>query len=254
VLTGGRRLGAGWDDCRQPADRDDPPRADRYAVIALTAADRKHLLGYDRGQRGLGRRHPLVTSTGTWFHLGVLVFRRTELDNLVEIARTPSEDMRGRFTRLFDRQELHTVGWCWPVAHVNLSETIRMGTVRGLHYQLPPSAEAKLVTCVRGTIWDVAVDIRRGSPTFLKWCARRLSQESLNSMLIPPGFAHGFQALCDDVTVVYVHSSEYSPADERGIDGTDDRLGIRWPLPVSHRSDRDLSFPRLDVCFAGVAI
>jgi dTDP-4-dehydrorhamnose 3,5-epimerase len=162
--------------------------------------------------------------------------------------------MRGRFARLFDRQELFSVGWHWPVTHINLSDTIRAGTVRGLHYQVPPSAEAKFVTCVRGEIWDVAVDIRSGSPTFLQWCARKLSEEGLNSMLIPPGFAHGFQAMCDNVTVVYIHSSEYSPADERGIGATDDRLGIKWPMPVSHRSARDLSFPRLDAYFAGVTI
>lgn len=185
----------------------------------------------------------------------MLKFHSTDLDGLVEVARTPQDDTRGRFARLFDHQELLAAGWRWPVVQVNLSETIRAGTVRGLHYQVPPSAEAKLVTCIRGEIWDVAVDIRSGSPTFLRWFARKLNAQILNGMLIPPGFAHGFQAMHDNVTVAYIHSSGYAPADERGISATEDYLGINWPLPVSQRSDRDLSFPPLDVPnFAGVKI
>lgn len=197
---------------------------------------------------------PLVRSTGTCFHMGVVTFNRTELDGLAEIVRTPSHDMRGRFARLFGQEELLSVGWHWPVIHINVSDTIRTGTVRGLHYQVSPSADAKIVTCVRGEVWDVAVDIRNGSPTFLEWCARTLNKENLNSMFIPPGFAHGFQAMSDNVTIIYIHSSKYSPTDERGIRATEDRLGIRWPLPVCYRSDRDLSFPKLDARFTGITV
>ena len=185
----------------------------------------------------------------------MLIFQRTDLDGLIEVARTPQEDTRGRFARLFDHQELLAAGWSWPVVQIDLSDTTHAGTVRGLHYQVPPSADAKLVTCVRGEIWDVAVDIRSGSPTFLRWFALKLNAQTLNSMLIPPGFAHGFQSMCDDVTVAYVRSSAYAPADERGISATDDCLGINWPLPISQRSDRDLSFAPLEVLnFAGVKI
>ncbi|MET8285180.1 MULTISPECIES: dTDP-4-dehydrorhamnose 3,5-epimerase family protein [unclassified Streptomyces] len=181
-----------------------------------------------------------------------MVFRRTELDGLVEITRTPREDARGRFARIFDSQDLLTVGWHWSVGHVNFSETSRAGTVRGLHYQVPPSTEAKLVTCVRGEIWDVAVDVRTGSPTFLGWCARTLSGDRLNSMLVPPGFAHGFQAMSDHVSVMYLHSAAYAPQDERGLHAEDERLGVTWPLPVCRLSERDSSFPPLDPGFTGV--
>ncbi|MGW6979075.1 dTDP-4-dehydrorhamnose 3,5-epimerase family protein [Streptomyces sp. NPDC054932] len=181
-----------------------------------------------------------------------MVFRRTELDGLVEIIRTPREDARGRFARIFDSQDLLTVGWQWPVAQVNLSETVGAGTVRGLHYQVPPSAEAKLVTCVRGEIWDVAVDVRTGSPTFLGWCARTLSGDGLNSMLVPPGFAHGFQAMSEAVSVVYLHSAAHAPQDEAGLHPQDERIGVTWPLPVRRLSERDSSFPPLDPRFTGV--
>lgn len=181
-----------------------------------------------------------------------MVFRRTELDGLVEITRTPREDARGRFARIFDSRDLLGVGWQWPVAHVNFSETAGAGTVRGLHYQAPPSTEAKLVTCVRGEIWDVAVDVRTGSPTFLEWCARTLSGDRLNSMLVPPGFAHGFQAMSDHVSVMYLHSTAYAPQDERGLQAEDERLGVAWPLPVCRMSARDSSFPPLDPRFTGV--
>ncbi len=184
----------------------------------------------------------------------MLRLRSTELDGVAEIERTPWEDERGRFTRLFDRRALLDVGWHWPVVHINLSETAYKGTVRGFHYQVLPTAEAKMVTCVRGTIWDVVVDVREGSPTFLQWCARWLDGGRLNSMLVPPGFAHGFQTTCDDVTVMYIHSAEHSPADERGIDATDELIGARWPLPVARRSARDRSFPPLDATFLGVTL
>jgi len=184
----------------------------------------------------------------------MLTSRQTDLDGLIEVTRTKVEDDRGRFARLFDQQALLAVGWHWPVAHINLSETRHRGTVRGFHYQVPPTAEAKLVTCVRGTIWDVAVDIRKGSPTFLQTCARSLCGDDLNSMLIPPGFAHGFQTTSDEVTVVYIHSEGHSPGDERGIDAADELIGVTWPLPVARRSDRDRSFPPLDARFAGVTL
>lgn len=186
------------------------------------------------------------------FIKNVMDLRRTELDGLVEIARTPGEDARGRFARIFGSRELRTVGWRWPVAQVNFSETGEKGTVRGLHYQVPPNTEAKLITCLRGEIWDVAVDIRAGSPTFLGWCARTLSGDRLNSMFVPPGFAHGFQVMSDQASVLYVHSASYAPQDERGLHVEDVRLGVTWPLPVRRLSERDRSFPPLGPRFTGV--
>ena len=125
--------------------------------------------------------------------------------------------------------------------------------MRGLHFQHPPHADAKLVSCIRGEIWDVGVDLRRGSPTFLQWHAERLSAENGRAMLLPQGFAHGFQALTDDAELVYFHSAAYEPAAEDGLDPRDARLAILWPLPIAALSARDARHPPLDNTFTGIA-
>ncbi|MNY38438.1 dTDP-4-dehydrorhamnose 3,5-epimerase [compost metagenome] len=123
-----------------------------------------------------------------------------------------------------------------------------------MHYQLPPHAEIKLVSCIRGAVWDVAVDVRQGSPTFLQWHAERLSADNGRALLIPEGFAHGFQTLTDDVDMLYCHSAPYAPQSEAGLHFQDARLGIAWPLPLTQVSERDQQHPRLDTAFPGVAL
>jgi len=168
------------------------------------------------------------------------------------VARQRLGDARGFFSRLFCADDLATVGWTWPVAQINYSYTAQAGTVRGMHFQHPPHAEAKFVSCLRGRVWDVAVDLRAGSPTFLQWCAQEISAENGAALLIPPGCAHGFQALSDDIELLYVHSEPYTPASDAGLNPHDPGLGILWPLPVSVISDKDAGRPMLTSDFEGL--
>ncbi|MDP3525340.1 MAG: dTDP-4-dehydrorhamnose 3,5-epimerase [Hoeflea sp.] len=160
----------------------------------------------------------------------------------VLVGRTPLVDERGAFARIFCAEALAEIGWPGPVAQINHSRTVRRGTVRGLHYQLAPHAEAKLVVCIRGAVHDVAVDIRAGSPTRYAHAAAELSAETATAMYVPEGFAHGFQALSDDVELIYIHSAPYQAAAEAGLRHDDPRLAIAWPLPVTGLSSRDASF------------
>ena len=180
--------------------------------------------------------------------------RITELPlaGLRRVQRTLLADERGVFARLFCAQELAPAGWTGPVAQINHSLTRARGTVRGLHYQCAPHTEMKLVSCVRGEVWDVAVDLRAGSPTFLHWHAEHLGAAEGTAMLIPPGFAHGFQALSDEAELVYCHSTAYAPQAEAGLHVRDARLAIGWPLPVQGLSARDAGFEWLRPDFKGV--
>lgn len=178
----------------------------------------------------------------------------TPLAGLLSVQRHLLGDERGFLARLFCAEELAAAGWPGGVAQINHTRTERAGTVRGMHWQRPPAAEAKLVSCVRGAVWDVAVDLRAGSPTFLQWHAQRLAADNHTALLIPPGFAHGFQALEDGVELVYVHSAPYAPACEAGADALDARLAIAWPLPVRERSARDAAHAPLGSDFEGVVL
>ncbi len=175
------------------------------------------------------------------------------LAGLMRITRERLGDSRGFLSRLFCAQELAAAGWTLPVAQINQTQTIHCGTVRGLHFQHPPHAEMKLVSCLRGTVWDVAVDLRVGSTTFLQWHAENLSSDNRQSLLIPAGFAHGFQTLSDDVEMLYCHSAGHVPASEGAINALDPRLAIGWPLPLNHRSERDRQHPFLVDDFRGIA-
>ncbi|MBC3932713.1 dTDP-4-dehydrorhamnose 3,5-epimerase family protein [Undibacterium curvum] len=176
----------------------------------------------------------------------------TPLRDLHLIQRLPLGDERGYFQRLFCAEELALFGWREPVQQINHTYTKEKGSVRGLHMQLAPHAEAKLITCLRGEVWDVAVDLRLGSSTFLHWHAVHLIAEKACSYLIPEGFAHGFQTLSDDVEMLYCHSQAYAPDSEFGIHVQDPRLQIHWPLPIGRQSERDQQFPFLDQHFQGV--
>lgn len=174
------------------------------------------------------------------------------LSSLVRVQRQPLQDARGLFERLFCADELAAAGWTQPIAQINHSVTRQRGSVRGLHYQHPPHAEMKLVSCLRGEVWDVVVDLRAGSSTFLQWHAERLSPGNGCAFLIPPGFAHGFQALSDDAELLYLHSAAYAPDAEAGLNPLDHRLALPWPLPVGGISERDRSHALLTDTFEGV--
>ena len=177
----------------------------------------------------------------------------TPIDGLKIIERKLWDDSRGFLARLFCANEL-TAHWCKPVAQINQTLTQKKGTIRGMHFQYPPHVEMKLVTCLHGAIWDVAVDLRAGSPTFLKWHAEELSATNHRALLIPEGFAHGFQSLTNDCELIYLHSTPYTPGAEGGIHSQDPMLAIPWPLQVTELSTRDASHPMLNHQFNGVSL
>jgi dTDP-4-dehydrorhamnose 3,5-epimerase len=170
------------------------------------------------------------------------------------VERTRIGDRRGFLARLFCGAELAEAGWTDAVAQVNHTYTAQRGTVRGMHFQRPPYAEMKLVTCLRGEVWDVALDVRLRSPTYLSWRAEVLSADNGRALLIPPGFAHGFQAITNDVELLYCHSKAYNADAEAGANPRDTRLAIAWPLPIGEISDRDTQHPRVGTGFEGVDI
>lgn len=177
----------------------------------------------------------------------------TPIGGVVVIETSPVSDNRGSFARLFCAEELRDLMGSRHVVQINQSRTRAVGAVRGLHYQRPPHAEMKLVRCVRGRVWDVAVDLRAGSPTFLKWHAEELTPQNARMLVIPEGCAHGFQALEADSELVYLHTAFFEPAAEGGIQPEDPMLGIRWPLPIAELSARDQNHPLLTPNFGGLA-
>jgi dTDP-4-dehydrorhamnose 3,5-epimerase len=176
----------------------------------------------------------------------------TPLPDLQVVDTESSGDARGRFERLFCTQAWAALRADLHIVQINLSSTVRRGTIRGLHYQRAPAAEAKLIRCVRGHVFDVAVDLRAGSPTFLRWHAIELCAEQPREVFIPEGFAHGFQALSDDVQLLYLHTAPWTPSCEGGLRFDDPRLAINWPLPAIQVSDRDRTHPLLNGDFTGL--
>ena len=176
----------------------------------------------------------------------------TSIDGLMVVSRNPVGDSRGFLERLYCHETLAPLLRGARIEAVNRTVTSRRGTVRGLHFQHPPHAEDKIVACLRGEVFDVAVDLRRGSPTFLKWHAETLSQDNRRSFLIPRGFAHGFQTLTEECELLYLHTAAYRRESEGGIDALDPRIAVRWPIAITERSARDGQHPRLDDSFLGI--
>lgn len=170
-------------------------------------------------------------------------FVETGLAGAYVIELEHREDERGFFARTFCRNEFEEHGLNPDVAQCNLSYNFKKGTLRGMHYQVPPATEVKLVRCVHGAIFDVIVDLRRDSPTYLQHVGVELSSANRAALYVPEMFGHGYQALTDDAEVVYQVSEFYAPGTERGIRYDDPRLGIAWPMPVSVISDKDASWP-----------
>jgi dTDP-4-dehydrorhamnose 3,5-epimerase len=173
------------------------------------------------------------------------------LQDLKLIRRHSITDERGFMQRLYCNELLRSFGLSAPLSQINLTLTRRCGAVRGMHFQCVPHAEDKVVTCLRGRVFDVAVDLRKNSPTFLKWHAEILSPELNNSLFIPKGFAHGFQALAEDSELLYFHTAAYAPQAEGGLSPLDPALHITWPLEITDMSDRDRSHPLLSDKFEG---
>lgn len=176
------------------------------------------------------------------------------LPGLKLLERQRIGDARGFLSRLFCAEELAAAGWHKPIAQINHTLTAKRGTVRGMHFQHPPHTELKLVSCIRGEVWDVAVDVRADSTTFLQWHAEGLSAQNGRAILIPKGFAHGFQAMTDDVELLYCHSEAYAAVADAGLNPQDARLNIAWPLHITDISPKDASRPMIATGFEGVLL
>lgn len=185
--------------------------------------------------------------------MGRFTLIETSIQGLTLIERHPIRDPRGYLERIYCSGELEVVLGRRRIVQINRTLTRTTGSLRGMHFQYPPYAECKLVYCLRGEVFDVAVDLRQGSPTLLHWHAVRLSADNHRMLMIPEGFAHGFQTLCDDCELLYLHTAAYQRAAEGGIDALDPRLGISWPQTVTDRSERDRGLPALTDTFVGIS-
>jgi dTDP-4-dehydrorhamnose 3,5-epimerase len=176
----------------------------------------------------------------------------TPIAGLKVVERQPLADARGFLTRMYCAHDLAAAGLERPLAQINHTLTRTAGAVRGLHYQHPPHAEAKLVSCLAGAVFDVAVDLRRHSPSFLAWHAEILSADNSRGLLIPEGCAHGFQTLEADTELLYLHTAAYAPEAEGALNVRDPRLAINWPLAIGVLSARDEAHPFIDADWHGI--
>lgn len=163
-------------------------------------------------------------------------------------------DNRGSFYRLYCDRELREVTHGAPIVQINHSLTQSRGGLRGLHMQCQPSADIRIVRCVRGEVFDVAVDLRSNSSHLLRWHGVNLSADNDLAMVIPKGFAHGFQVIDPDSELLYLHTAYYEPASERGVLYNDPQINIEWPLDVTDISDRDASHALLEAGFTGIPV
>jgi dTDP-4-dehydrorhamnose 3,5-epimerase len=166
-------------------------------------------------------------------------FTETALSGVYLIDIEPIGDSRGFFSRFWCGKEFEAQGLSFEVAQINVSHNAEAGTMRGLHYQSEPHAEAKVVACTSGRVFDVAVDVRPGSPTYLQWIGVELNSEDRQMLYIPQGFAHGYQTLEKDTGLLYLVSTFYAADAEGGLRYDDPAIGIEWPLPVASISDKD---------------
>lgn len=172
-----------------------------------------------------------------------MIFAETRLKGAYVVEPERMEDERGFFARTFDQAEFAARGLESRLVQCSISFNKKKGTLRGMHYQATPFEETKLVRCTKGTIYDVIIDLRSGSPTFKQWVATELTAENRRMLYVPVGFAHGFQTLADDTEVSYQISEFYHPESARGVRWNDTAFGIVWPLSVTSSSERDSSYP-----------
>lgn len=174
-----------------------------------------------------------------------MIFKPTSLAGAYVIELERRQDDRGSFARAFCAREFAVQGLACSFVQANLSTNVARGTIRGMHFQLNPHAEVKMIRCVRGSLYDVIVDLREGSPTFRQWFGAELSEDNGLMMYVPAGFAHGLQALTDGATAYYLVDAFYAPGAEGGCRYDDPAIGIHWPLPVTAISEKDVAWPLL---------
>jgi dTDP-4-dehydrorhamnose 3,5-epimerase len=180
-----------------------------------------------------------------------MLFNKTPLQGAYTIDLEKRGDDRGFFARLFCEKEFGAAGLETHFVQINNSSSATRGTLRGMHFQLPPAAEVKVVRCIKGALYDVIVDLRPDSPSFKQWFGAELSAENRRMMYVPRGFAHGFITLTDDTEAFYLVSAFYAPEQERGLRFDDPAIGIEWPLTPTEMSEKDRKWPDLDPAFHG---
>ncbi len=229
-------------DTLSTANRD-PWRFRRFATLSC---ERFHVgnckYGQGRFLKGEKTGSPWSLAEGTMSRFDRI---STPIAGLTVVERQRRGDDRGFFSRFFCREALADFGGDGKIAQINHTLTQAAGTIRGLHFQQAPHDEAKFVSCLSGAVFDVAVDLRPDSATYLQWHGEVLSADNGRSMMIPGGFAHGFQTLTEDCELIYLHDKPYAPEAEGGLNPLDPGLAIAWPLPVSQMSPRDQALPLL---------
>jgi dTDP-4-dehydrorhamnose 3,5-epimerase len=175
-----------------------------------------------------------------------MIYHETRLRGAFLVDLDRKEDFRGYFARSFCAKEFEAHGLCARVAQANMSYNLKRGTIRGMHYQVPPAREPKFIRCIHGAIYDVIIDMRPDSPTYRQYLGVELSAENRRAIYVPDMFAHGHQALTDGAELYYLVGEFYTPGCERGVRYDDPAIGIRWPLPVTVVSDKDKSWPLLE--------
>jgi len=178
----------------------------------------------------------------------------TGIAGAVVAESTPFSDSRGAFVRLFCNRELGSILGERKIVQINHSRTTSVGAIRGLHYQYPPHDEMKLVRCLRGRVWDVVVDLRQNSPTFLQWHGEELTPDNSRMLVIPEGCAHGFQVLEKDSELLYLHTAYYEPSAEGGVRYDDPRIAVQWPLTATEISVRDQNHSFLVPEYSGIVL
>lgn len=184
----------------------------------------------------------------------ILKILSTPIPDLMVVKISPFTDKRGAFSRLYCESELAPLISGRSIMQINHSVTNAVGSVRGMHFQKPPHCEMKFVRCIKGKVCDVAIDLRAGSATFLHWHAVELSSSNMNMIVIPEGFAHGFQVLEPKSELLYLHTAQYNSDAESGINYGDPCLKINWPLPVTDLSLRDIKHAFIKQDFLGIGL
>ncbi len=170
-------------------------------------------------------------------------FTKTKIKGVYVIELEPRQDSRGYFSRVFAKEELKKDGIDFSIVHINRSKTVEKGTIRGMHYQRKPKEEDKIIQCLAGKIFDVALDLRRGSKTYGQWVSQTLNPQSKKMLLVPKGCAHGFQTLEKDTVVEYFVTQYYAPNFENGVRYNDPYFKIKWPIKKAIVSEKDANWP-----------
>jgi dTDP-4-dehydrorhamnose 3,5-epimerase len=180
--------------------------------------------------------------------------RSTSIEGVIALTKRQISDSRGFLERVYCSEDLAPYLGTKRIEQINRTRTLQPGTVRGLHYQRPPHAETKIVSCLRGAVFDVAVDLRAGSATFLKWHGEILSPGNGSVLIIPEGFAHGFQTLERDTEMLYLHTARFTPEAEGGLNASDSDIAIAWPEAIAEISPRDAALPFAGQDFEGLML